>query len=224
MKESRASNITWGLIFVTAGVIFLGNELHFWNVDLFFQGWWTLFIVIPSIVGLFKHGARTSSFLGIVIGILLFMAAQDIIDWSVVLQAFLPILLVIIGLSLIFKPKCCGEKKVERKDDKGIQSYTAIFGGTEEKFGAKKFEGANCTAIFGGVDLDLRQAKIKDDILIDCTSIFGGIDIYVPEKVNVKTSGVPVFGGTECKIGSTDEKNPTIYINYTCIFGGIEIK
>ena len=105
MKESRLTNIIWGLVFIIAGVVFLGNALNIWSVELFFDGWWTLFIVVPSIVGLFRHGARMSSFFGIVIGILLFLACQDLIDWSIVWKLFVPVILVMIGLSLIFKPK-----------------------------------------------------------------------------------------------------------------------
>lgn len=224
MKESRLTNIIWGLVFIIAGVVFLGNALNIWSVELFFDGWWTLFIVVPSIVGLFRHGARMSSFFGIVIGILLFLACQDLIDWSIVWKLFVPVILVMIGLSLIFKPKAYIDRKVVKKGGKGILNYTAIFSGQEEKINNKKFEGADCVAVFGGIDLDLRKAKIKEDIVIECVAVFGGIDILVPEGINIKTSGVPIFGGVETKTAETDTNKPTIYVDYTCVFGGVEIK
>ena len=38
----------------------------------------------------------------------------------------------------------------------------------------KKFNGANLTAVFGGVKCDLRNAIIEEDALINACSVFGG--------------------------------------------------
>ena len=55
--------------------------------------------------------------------------------------------------------------------------------------------------------------------------MFGGIDIYVPENVKVKVQATSVFGGVDkSKINDTDDAKHTVYINATCLFGGIEIK
>ena len=61
----------------------------------------------------------------------------------------------------------------------------------------EKVTGATATAIFGGVDLDLRNAIIDEDIVITSTAIFGGIDIFLPSNVNVKVSSLPIFGGVD---------------------------
>ena len=42
-----------GIALVVVGMIIAGNALGWWNVSLFFRGWWTLFIIIPSVIGLF---------------------------------------------------------------------------------------------------------------------------------------------------------------------------
>lgn len=213
------NNIIWGIIIVAIGVCFLGNNLDLWNVDIFFDGWWTLFIIIPSFIGLFKRGSFFSSTLGLVIGLLLLLAAQDFIAWHMVGKIFIPVLIIMVGLSFIFKPNF----KTKQISKKGKKEFVGIFSGCEEKV-VDKFEGANCVAIFGGVDLDLRDADIKEDIVIECVSVFGGIDIKVPDNVIVKTSGVPVFGGVENKACSPkDKKTHTIYINYVCVFSGIDV-
>lgn len=217
MKQSK-NTIIWGLIIIAVGVIFLGNALNIWNIEIFFNGWWTLFIIIPSVVGLFKKQTFFTSFLGLTIGILLLFAAQDIITWSMVGKIFIPILLIIIGLSMVFKPVV--KKKINKK---GLPEYIGIFSECTEKIG-KDFKGANCIAIFGGVKLDLTNAKITEDIIIDCTSVFGSIDLIIPEGVNIIATGVPIFGGIENKSNTkTDKKEPIIYINYVCIFAGIDI-
>ncbi len=219
MNKNKES-IFWGLLIIIVGIIFLGNSLEVWNIDIFFDGWWTLFIIIPSFIGLFKRGSFFSSTLGLVIGVLLLLAAQDFLEWSMVGKIFIPILLIMVGLSFIFKPDYKYKKK---KNNDNQKDYIGIFSSCEEKI-VQNFDGANCVAVFGGVDLDLRDIEIKEDIVIECVSVFGGIDIKVPDNVIIKTSGVPIFGGIENKShGSKDKNAKTIYINYVCVFAGIDI-
>lgn len=215
--KKNISTIFIGILIIVLGVIFLGNSLNIWNVQIFFDGWWTVFIIIPSIIGLLKREALASSFLGLSIGILLLLASQEVIKWNMVGKIFIPIILIVIGLLIIFKP---GTKKIDKKN---LPEYIGLFSSIEEKAN-KNFKGANCIAIFGGVELDLRDVDIKSDISINCTTIFGGIDIIAPKNVNIKTSGMPIFGGIENQKESKEESAPTIYINYVCIFAGIDIK
>ena len=87
------------------------------------------------------------------------------------------------------------------------------------------FTGTNVNAVFGGLVLDLRDAKILNDVEVNATAIFGGIDIYLPSGINVKTNNVPIFGGVSNKSNPNGVPGaPTIYLNATCMFGGIDIK
>ncbi len=211
----KVNSCFWGIIIAIVGVLFLGNTFEWWSVDIFFNGWWTLFIIIPSIYGLVNKEI-TSSLLGLAIGILLFLAAQSFIEWKAVGQAFIPIMLIIIGLTMALKPK----NKV-KLNSKGLPEYIGVFSGTSEKVN-DTFKGANLVSVFGSVELDLTKAKIKEDIILECVTIFGGIDIKVPDDVKVKTSGVPIFGGLENK--SSSNTGPKVIINYVAIFGGIDVK
>lgn len=217
----KIKDIMLGAILVIIGIVFLGNEFNFWDIEIFFKGWWTLVIIIPSALGLFQHGSKLSSALGLLIGMLLLLAARDIISWRDVGRIFLPSMLILIGLSVIFR-KNFKLGKIKNKDD--TNSYIAIFSGTEDNVSNEKFLGTNITAIFGGVELDLKNAIIDQDIVINCTTVFGGIDITLPDNVKVKTSGVPIFGGIENKKENTKEENaPTVYINYVCAFAGVDL-
>lgn len=220
--KKKVSDVILGIILILIGVIFIGNEFDFWNIKVFFKGWWTLFIIVPSALGLCNKGNRLSSVLGLLVGVLLLFAARGIIVWSTVGKIFLPSILILIGISIIFK-KNIKMAKVDSKDEN--KNYVAVFSGSEENLSNMKFTGTHITAIFGGVELDLRNAIIEKDVVINCTTIFGGIDIILPDNVKVKISGVPVFGGVENqKISSTEENVPTIYIDYVCIFAGIDLK
>lgn len=212
----KNKNYLWGILIIIVGVIFLGNNLDIWNINIFFDGWWTLFIIVPSLIALIKLEDVVSSVLGLSIGILLLLASRDIINWSTVGDIFIPIVIIAVGVSFIFKPK------VKVKSN-GEATYLGIFSSTTEKV-TKLDNKLECIAVFGGIDLDLRKVEIKEDVQIECVSVFGGIDLKLPENVVVKTNGVPIFGGIENKKDSTSEKNMhTIYINYVCIFGGIDI-
>ena len=62
-------------------------------------------------------------------------------------------------------------------------------------------------------------------LVINACAVFGGIKILVPSHVDVKVSSTPIFGG----VSNTSRKNKsngkvTVYINATCIFGGVEIR
>lgn len=102
--------------------------------------------------------------------------------------------------------------------------YTAIFSSNKVHVN-DTFYGAELNAIFGAIVLDLRDANIQQDIEINATAIFAGIDIFVPSNVRIKINNVPIFGGVDNKVVDTAGANaPTIYLNSTCMFGGIDIK
>lgn len=216
MNRNRSS-IFWGLLIIVVGVLFLGNSLDLWNINIFFAGWWTLFIFVFSVYGLFKK-EWISSLLGISIATILLLASQRIIEWSMVGKLFIPCLLIIIGLSILFKPKVKRKVSTESKTE-----YVGVFSSNEALI-TDKFNDSSLVAVFGGVDLDLREAVIEDDIVIDCVSVFGGIDIKLPKDVNVKVSGVPIFGGIENNYQSSKKDGKTVTINYVCIFAGIDLK
>ena len=127
---------------------------------------------------------------------------------------------------MLFKDKV-GKKvkeKIKTLNEEGLEEYYATFSGQEINKAGEEFKGASLNAIFGGIDLKLKDAIIQKDILINATSVFGGIDIIVPANVNVKVQSTSIFGGTDNKITKQTENLPTIYVKAFCLFGGIDIK
>ena len=205
----------WGLVLVVVGIMFLGNNLDWWNVNLFFRGWWTLFIIIPSIYGVFDNTDNTGSSISLIVGILLLLAAQDIISYGMIWKILFPIIIIIVGLSLICKTN------LKRKMRENSKEYVAVFSGVDEKI-KEVVSDFKAISIFGSVELDLRKAKIEKDLYIEAVTVFGGIDLKLPENVKVQTSGVPIFGGVENKCLDNKE-GVVVTIHYTCVFGGIDI-
>lgn len=225
---NKISNFLWGLVFVIVGVIIGLNMLEITDINIFFDGWWTLFIIIPCFIELFKDDDKTGDFIGLAIGVLLLLACQDLLDFGLVLRLIFPIILILIGLSFIFRDsinrKIKKEIKYLNKNNKEQHEYTATFGGQNIDFTNEKFTGCNLTAVFGGIKCDLKDADIKDGSLINVSSIFGGVTIYTPKDINIKVVSLPIFGGVTNKNVNSGNNKTTLYINATCIFGGVEIK
>lgn len=225
----KFGNILWGLVFIIVGLIFGLNSLGITDINVFFDGWWTLFIIVPCFIGIFKENEKTGNIIGLLIGITLLLCAQNLLEFNMVWKLLLPTILVLIGLSFIFKDVIGGKVKQEinnlNKNKKDDNEHCATFSGQKVNFDGEEFNGTDLTAVFGGVDCDLRKAIIKSDTVINATAVFGGIDIFVPDNVKVKVKSTSIFGGvTDKNSHSAKEDEYTIYVNASCIFGGVEIK
>ena len=229
INMKRMSDIMWGLILIIIGVILGGNALDIFNINLFFDGWWTLFIIVPTFIGLVTERDKTGNIIGLVIGLLLLLSCRGLFDFKLIWKLIFPLIFVIIGLSLIFKNNINKEvsEKIKKLNENlsSNDGYTATFSGQNLNFDGEEFKGSNLNAIFGGIKLDLRKAIINEDIVINASSIFGGIDIYIPDNCKVKIKSNSIFGGvSNNKKCNVDDNSYTIYINASCMFGGVEIK
>ena len=225
---NNMKNILWGIILVIIGVIIGLNTMGITDIDIFFDGWWTLFIIVPCFIGLFTNKDKTGNIIGLLVGVILLLGMQNIIDFSLIWKLLLPSIIVIIGLSLIFKntfnSKINSEiKKLNNKNTKDNE-YCATFSGQRIDFPNEEFKGATLNSVFGSITCDLRETKIKEDVVINASSVFGGIDIIVPDDVNIKVKSNSIFGGVDNKKKNSEDKKHTIYVNASCLFGGVDIK
>ena len=223
----KVSSVLWGIVLIAAGVLLALNLFNITDINLFFDGWWTLFIIVPCAIGLFTEREKTGNLIGIAIGVLLLLCCQDILSFAMVWKLIVPAIIVIIGLKLIlsglFGNKANEIMKQMKEDGKEPPVGCATFSGCDVNYDDQVFEGAQLTAAFGGITCDLRKAIIEKDCAITASAIFGGIDILVPENVNVRVNSNSIFGGVSNKT-TTHKDAPTIYISGTCMFGGVEIK
>ena len=99
----KISNLLWGLVFIIVGVIFGLNALEITDINILFDGWWTLFIIIPCFISLFSEKDKTGNLIGLVIGVCLLLGCQDILEFTLIWKLLVPFVLVMIGISFIFK-------------------------------------------------------------------------------------------------------------------------
>ena len=225
------SRILWGVVLVVIGIIWGLNRTGITDINIFFDGWWTLFIIVPSAISLVdpKNNGKVSSVICLVIGIFLLLGSLDIFNFDILWEILLPVIVVIIGLSLIFgnKAKTTIKEKIDNTDFSNVEVITATFGEQNINKAGEKFEKANLDAVFGSIKLDLRDADLKNETYIKASAIFAGITILVSKDVEVKIKSTPIFGGVtnEC-LDEKANKNAkkTIYVDGFALFGGIEIK
>lgn len=229
MIMEKLTKILLGVALVLVGGIFALNASGITNIEIFFDGWWTLFIIVPCAFGLVKEKEKTGNLIGIGIGVFLLLCCQNVLRFDMLWKLAVPAIIVIIGLKLILTA-VFGDRAVKmitdsRQSGGNIKSGCATFSGQNLNFAGETFEGAELNAIFGSVTCDLRSAVFDRDCAISASAVFGGIDILVPDHVNVKVSSNSIFGGVSEKKHNPDIAGAvTLYINATCIFGGVDIK
>ena len=100
---NNTSRRLWGILVIAIGVIVGLNALDITNINIFFDGWWTLILIIPAISDIIRHGFRTNSLIMLLLGVGFLLNAQGVFRIAIIGKLFLPIVLVLIGLSMIFK-------------------------------------------------------------------------------------------------------------------------
>ena len=103
----------------------------------------------------------------------------------------------------------------------------AILGGHSPKGRIRLADTTNVVAVMGGCELDLRNAEIDgDEVVINCLSVMGGIEILVPEGISVDFTGLPLLGGTQCRVADVPitPGSPRIVVRALAVMGGIEVK
>ena len=103
---------------------------------------------------------------------------------------------------------------------------TAVFGGVKKNILNKNFKGGDVTTFMGGAEINLMQADFNNKIKLDCFNMFGGTKLIIPPDWDVQSDVVTIFGGIEDKRppASNTNTDKVLYLDGTCIFGGIEIR
>lgn len=203
----KIENTVIGLILIIIGVIIGLNAFHITNIDLFFDGWWTLFIIVPCFFGLFKDQDKTGNIIGLIVGIYLLLYCQGLINFQFAWKLVVPVIFVLIGLKMIFK-----DTFNKKKPHQNIYDNQLYIGG-------------NYDVTFNGLILDLSKAYLNEETNITISTLFGGVDLYLPDDVNIQIQSSNFLGGVDLhKRENKIENTKVIYLNARCIFGGINIK
>ncbi|HEX5859614.1 MAG TPA: DUF5668 domain-containing protein [Microbacterium sp.] len=217
-----------GLCIVALGTLLLLGAAGVLDAGRAIDRWWPLVLVAA---GLFTLAERPPAVVrGLLLtaaGATLLLFTTDTVDenaWDYVW----PAAIIVAGLAILtrWSGRAIAVPSTAAEDD--VVRSTAIFGGPRVISSAQRFRGGWLTAIFGGVTLDLRGARLAPGgASINATAAFGGIEILVPRGWRITIRSTPIFGGAEDK---TDHRTPpaddapTLRIDAVCVLGGVEVK
>jgi len=222
-----------GVLVIAAGLLLLARNTGFLDPSvsrILFS--WEMLLIAIGIVNIFWRQSMWSGIILIGIGgffLLVNFYHMPFSTW----QLFLPALIILVGLKMIFGPSRL-EKGMFRQPmfnhSVGSEDFfedIAIFGGGERKIVTPNFKGGRMVAMFGGSKVDLTHCNIApgDRPMVEVVSIFGGSGLVVPSDWNVKVEVFNIFGGyVDKRISSQVDYNKTLIIKGVTIFGGGEVK
>lgn len=215
-----------GAMFILVGLLFSLDNLGVLDAGRFWNYWPLILIVIglAKVLAPRESGQHSVGVVLIVLGVFFQLQMLAWINWG--FHEIWPLILVLIGGSLIWR------SLRRRRDGPAVSSAPdlselAFMGGSNRVIESQDFRGGDITAVMGGVELDLRRAKIAgESATIDLFALWGGIEIKVPEEWSVDIKGLPIMGGFESSARSSGGEVPTkkLIVRGTAIMGGVEIK
>lgn len=216
-----------GVAIIVAGLVLTLDNLGLIEAHTIFK-LWPLVLVVMGVAKIRQD--RGSGSLGgwfLVLGgafLLLFTLGGAHLS-----EALAPMLVVAVGILIVVKALKQNRgvpPELARSED--FLQGTAIFGGFKRRVSTQAFKGGELTAIFGGYEVDLRQAVLENgQARIDVFVLFGGGEIRVPEGWEIANRATAIAGalndGTHHGPGS-GESRPRLVITGLILFGGTEVK
>ncbi len=215
-----------GLLIISIGIIFTLDNLGVTDGPTLLRYWPVGLIAI----GLLKAqqardgGGALAGLLFVVVGGWLLLESFGIVRLSV--WELWPVLLVFFGASMVWQGLYGRSRRMyDSTDANATISGLAILGGVSRASNSRTFKGGDLTAILGGCEIDLRQAAIDGEAVLDVFAICGGVEIRVPDDWMVVSRVTPVLGGYDDKTRPPQSAGAhRLVIRGFVIMGGIEVK
>lgn len=102
----------------------------------------------------------------------------------------------------------------------------AIFGAVNRTGRWRVRKRSQALAVFGGMDLDLRNAVFEDPVVeVSGFWCFGGMEVKVPAGIEVRDQVIGIFGGSDVRdLGEPQPGAPTLVVKGLALFGGVSIR
>jgi len=247
-RRGLGPRLWFGFVLLSLGILWTLDNLRFLDAGEILD-WWPVVLVALGVGKLAGWGGRVRPIAGllwIVIGGFLLAHNLRVIPWG--LEAVWPIGLVLLGAILVWKsvrgrdPGSTGGRgavTVLGGDtttgmghasagvvDTATFSAVAVWAGVTRKSTSQAFRGGDFTALMGGGDIDLRNAKpIPGGCVIELALVMGGVDIKVPENWTVVNEVFAFMGGVEDSRKSAAVDGPDVLVlRGFAVMGGVEIK
>lgn len=226
-----SSQLMIGAAIMILGFLFLLDNLNLIDAGRIIRLWPIIFILF-GVLKITQSRNAPSVFVGgvfIFIGTLMVLSRLGIMHFS--MHQWWPVFLIIIGVSFLLKAwtrhqqgAVMGASRIMNHSESTVNVVTFI-GGNHIKNISQDFHGGEVTAVMGGVEIDLRQASMSGEAVLNVFAFWGGIEIKVPSDWNVVLNGVPILGGIDDKtMQPADSQSKRLVIKGYAIMGGVEIR
>jgi len=214
------ARLFFGSVVVAVGVLLLLDNSGVLDAGEVLSTWWPVLVIVGGFLTFIANPRHWQiPLIVVVVGTALLLRTTGVVDS---LNVVVPAVLILIGLFVILGRARPGRQVL---DADRISSFN-VFSGTEIASHSAEFKGGNIGALFGGAEIDLRDARLAPGAALDVFAAFGGVEIRVPDGWQVLTRGFPIFGGFE---NATVKERlgpeaPILEVHATILFGGMEIK
>jgi hypothetical protein len=209
----------FGLLIVAVGTVLLLDNAGVLAAGEIFGTWWPAIVVLAGILTFAANPRHWPVALIITaVGLAFLLSNLDIVDLG---NFIIPAAIILVGLLVLF-----GRGLGARTEAGDRVNSFNVFSGSEIASHSKQFQGGSISAVFGGAEVDLRDTVPAPGAELDVFAAFGGVEVTVPAGWNVVTRGLPLFGGIENATAKEPipADAPTLAVNATVLFGGLEIK
>src|SRR5439155_13902828 len=109
--------------------------------------------------------------------------------------------------------------------NRGSFRALAWMGGSGRTINSHDFVGGDAVVVMGGAEVNLADAKITSEAVIDVLAFWGGIDIRVPKDWIIESHVTPLLGGYSNRTTNpTSGDGPRLIIRGSAIMSGIEVR
>lgn len=222
--RSGRPNIVFGLILVVVGLFFLLRNLGFY----YFEEFWNFWPILLLLLGLSKAFSgrvdeRTFGWILTFIGSVFFL--RYTLGWDVHMREFWPGILIIVGISVVMHAIKGPGVPREGIESSSLLNERAIVGGVNRKSASQSFQGGQLTAVMGGCEIDLRDARMAGpEAVIECFAMWGGIVIQIPPDWAIDPQMTVFAAGFEDHSKPPVQPVGRLVIRGTALMAGVEIK
>ena len=218
-----------GVFIIVIGGLALLDNLRLFNTRDILQFWPTIFILVGALK-LSQANSRSGYLIGgglITAGVVITLNRLGIINFR--MRDWWPLFLIGAGLVVIFKDKSSKIADMLKPSSTPITSdssvdIVALMSGNQGNVASSDFRGGSITAIMGGVELDLRNASIQTEAVLNLTAFWGGIVLKIPSDWTVVNNGMAFLGGIEDSSVPGMNAGKRLVITGMAVMGGVEIK
>ncbi|MBB3221757.1 LiaF transmembrane domain-containing protein [Pseudoduganella umbonata] len=228
-QHNPAAQIVVGLAVIAAGLLFLLDNLGWLELDMSVQ-FWPIVLIVAGVLKIMGARSTNGNIIGgalLLFGVVLLLKGIGLlaVGWNVLAP------LVMIGVGIFVVARSALHRRLDTRFAAPLKGgsddavfATAILGAYKRRITSQQFAGGEITAIMGGCELDLREASLAGDAVVNIFALMGGITIQVPVDWAVQLEGAPILGGIEESTLRPKDGAKRLVVRGYAIMGGVEIR